>query len=85
MEQTTPRAETGTPDDTGGLMGRTAADLKGRFAGSGCVARPADYARLFPGVPTEIIEQALHRLCEEGVAQLKCLSGGDLAFFFPRR
>jgi hypothetical protein len=63
---------------------RTRSELQRRFgSGSGCAARAADFARLLPNVPSETVEEALHRLADEGVVGMHCLSDGALAFHFP--
>jgi Mn-dependent DtxR family transcriptional regulator len=63
---------------------RARSELQRRFAtGSGCAARAVDYARLLSGVSAESVEEALHRLADEGVVRMHCLSDGALAFHFP--
>lgn len=63
---------------------RARSELQRRFAtGSGCAARSAEFARLLPGLPSESVEEALHRLADEGVVRMHCLSDGALAFHFP--
>jgi hypothetical protein len=61
------------------------AELRRRFAGVGCMARAGDLALLFPGTQPESVEEALHRLCEDGAVEVDCLSDGTLVFHFPRR
>ena len=61
------------------------AELKRRFGGIGCLARTSDFLRLFPGVDAAAVEEALHSLCDEGIAELECLGDGSFAFHFPRR
>ena len=59
-------------------------DLRRRFAkGGGCMARSADFARLYPGTGPEWVDEALHRLAEEGAVQMRCLPDGSFVFHFP--
>lgn len=63
---------------------RARSELQRRFGtGSGCAARASDFARLMPGLPVDTVEEALHRLADEGVIRMHCLSDGALAFHFP--
>ncbi len=67
-----------------GEVAAVEAELRRRFRGLGCLARTADFARLFPSQPHQAVEEALHRLCDHGVAEMDCLADGSLAFYFPR-
>jgi hypothetical protein len=63
---------------------RARSELQRRFGtGGGCAARAMDFALLLPGLPVETVEEALHRLADEGVVRMHCLSDGALAFHFP--
>lgn len=63
---------------------RARSELQRRFAsGGGCAARAADFARLLPGLSAESVEEALHRLADEGAVRIHCLSDGAFAFHFP--
>jgi hypothetical protein len=64
---------------------RLQVELKRRFAGGGCIARVPDIARLFPPAQAGSVEEALYRLCEEGVGEMDCLRDGALIVHFPRR
>jgi hypothetical protein len=67
------------------IIQSVASELKRRFERTGCMARIADFAQLFPRSPVGAVTEALHRLCEEQVAEINCLSDGGLVFQFPRR
>jgi hypothetical protein len=59
-------------------------DLRRRFAKSGgCMARSDDFARLYPSIEPQWVDEALHRLAEEGIAQMQCLPDGSFVFHFP--
>jgi hypothetical protein len=63
---------------------RARSELQRRFgAGGGCAARTGEFARLIPTLSRDAIEEALHRLADEGHVQMHCLSNGDFAFHFP--
>lgn len=62
-----------------------ASELKRRFERSGSMARVQEFANLFPRSTASAVTEALHRLCEEQVAEINCLSDGGLVFQFPRR
>jgi hypothetical protein len=65
---------------------RALAELKRRFAAvGGCMARAADFARLLTGHPAAAVEEALHRLWDEGQVEMHCLSDGCCVFHFPPR
>lgn len=65
---------------------RLRAELARRFtAGSACVARADDFALLIPGSAPEHVEEALHRLVDDGRAEMFSLADGSLAFHFPPR
>ena len=65
---------------------RAQAELGRRFAaGGGCMAGASVFARLLPGVPVPAVEEALHRLCEAGTAEMCGLADGSLVFRFPPR
>ncbi|MGV3724273.1 MAG: hypothetical protein ACO1SX_25545 [Actinomycetota bacterium] len=49
------------------------------------MARGESFAALFPAVASEHVEEALHRLWEEGVVESYCLVDGALAYHFPPR
>lgn len=66
-------------------IARVQAELMRRFAGSGCVARSRDFARLIVPLPSEEADEALYRLCDEGVAEMEYLSDGASVLYFPRR
>lgn len=62
---------------------RARSELKRRFgSGGGCAARATDFARLLSGYSPESVEEALHRLTDEGSVRLHCLSNGEMAFHF---
>jgi len=63
---------------------RALAELRQRFVGLGCTARAVDFASLLPTLRPEYVEEALHRLAQEGTADLDVLSDGALVFHFPR-
>lgn len=65
---------------------RVKAELTRRFSGAGgSIARASAFAALFPGVAPALVEEALHRLWEDGLVESYCLSDGALAFHFPLR
>jgi hypothetical protein len=76
-------ATTVEADET--IIQSVASELKRRFERTGCMARIGDFAQLFPRSPLGAVNEALHRLCEEQVAEINCLSDGGLVFQFPRR
>jgi hypothetical protein len=62
---------------------RARTELQRRFgAGGGCAARATEFARLIPALSSDAVEEALHRLADEGQVQMHCLSNGDFAFHF---
>lgn len=74
------------PAETDGeSVQRVMDELRRRFAGVGCVARPREYAGLLNDAAGELVLEALRRLADEGVAELECLADGSLVFHFPRR
>jgi len=63
---------------------RARSELQRRFGtGGGCAARARDFARLLPGLPPDTVEEALHRLADEGAVRIFCLADGAFAFHFP--
>jgi hypothetical protein len=63
---------------------RAREELRRRFLGiGGCMARSTSFARLLTAFPPASVEEALHRLWEEGAVEMHCLSDGSLAFHFP--
>jgi hypothetical protein len=75
-----------TSGDAEGQVVRIKAELARRFAGvGGAMARSSGFAALFPSVAAEHVEEALHRLREEGTAESYCLADGALAYYFPPR
>ena len=63
---------------------RARSELQRRFAsGGGCAARAGDFARMLPGLSAGSVEEALHRLADEGSVRMHCLSDGAFAFHFP--
>ena len=62
------------------------AELSRRFAGvGGAMARASSFAVLFPSTPPHLVEEALHRLWEQGLVESYCLADGALAYHFPAR
>ena len=81
LRGTMPAAELAEAD-----IERAQSELKRRFSSiGGCVARAADYARLLAGSSPEAVEEALHRLWDEGTVEMHCLSDGAFVFHFPPR
>lgn len=75
-----------TSGDAENQVVRIKAELGRRFAGvGGAMARGCSFAALFPSVASEHVEEALHRLWEEGVVESYCLGDGALAYHFPPR
>ncbi|MCC2670634.1 MAG: hypothetical protein K0Q72_3105 [Armatimonadetes bacterium] len=67
-------------------IARIEAELARRFGGvGGAMARASSFAVLFPSAPPQYVEEALHRLWEQGVVESYCLADGALAYHFPPR
>ena len=63
---------------------RARSELRRRFAtGGGCAARAGDFACMLPGLSPDSVEEALHRLADEGFVRMHCLADGAFAFHFP--
>ena len=82
MPESTLTAPLGQSDDTS--VSRAQEELRRRFARSGCMARPGEYALTLRGLALDSVEEALHRLWQEDQVEMNCLPDGSLIFFFPR-
>lgn len=79
--QTTPPPDLSEPE-----VLRAQAELGRRFTtGGGCIASASVFALLLPDVPRACVEEALHRLCELGTAEMCGLADGSVVFRFPPR
>ncbi len=67
-------------------VARALGELGRRFTtGGGCIGSAAVFALLLPDVPPACVDEALHRLCEQGTAEMCGLADGSVVFRFAPR